>query len=474
MTLNQFLTILKARRWLILSIFGLIVVTATTVGALMPKSYTSTAAVVLDVKSPDPIAGMILPGMMQPGYMATQLDLIRSERVARGVIKKLRLIESRELQQQWDDKTSRQGSFESWLSDLLLQNLDVKPSKESNVIYVSYTGAEPNFAAAMANAFVESYIQTSLELRVEPAKQFRVLFDEQAKQARDRLEAAQNKLAQFQKENSLLVADERMDIENARLAELSSQLVAIQSISSESTSRKNQAATSGDRMQEVLTHPVVANLITEQTRQEARLKELQSRYGESHPQVQELMANINELKARITQESSRIAASIGLNSNVNQSREAQARYALEQQRSKVLQMKSLRDQANVLGRDIETAQRAYDAIVARRDQTALESQSTQTNVSVVKTATAQFKPSGPKLLIIIPLAFAVGLIFAIGFVTTAELIDRRLRSDDDIRFDLDLPLLGRMPEAYGRASKVSKVDPLLQNKRSPRLNAPAA
>ena len=85
-------------------------------------------------------------------------------------------------------------------------------------------------AAALANAFVQAYTDTTLELRVDPARQYSGFFDSRAKAYRDNFEKAQDRLAQFQKEKGLLVTDERLDIETARLAELSSQLVGLQAL----------------------------------------------------------------------------------------------------------------------------------------------------------------------------------------------------------------------------------------------------
>ena len=59
------------------------------------------------------------------------------------------------------------------------------------------------------------------------------------------------------------------------------------------------------------------------------------------------------------------------------------RAALEAQRAKVLRMKAVRDEGLVLVRDVENAQRAYDAVLARFTQTSLESQTTQSNVNVL-------------------------------------------------------------------------------------------
>jgi hypothetical protein len=48
---------------------------------------------------------------------------------------------------------------------------------------IAYTSEDPNFAAAAANAFAQSYIETSIELKTDPARQFARWFDEQGKVA---------------------------------------------------------------------------------------------------------------------------------------------------------------------------------------------------------------------------------------------------------------------------------------------------
>ena len=89
MTLQQFLLILRARYRIALLVFLVTVATTVVVSLVLPKQYTASAAVVIDVKSPDPVSGMMLQGMMAPGYMATQIDIINSDRVAKAVVKLL-------------------------------------------------------------------------------------------------------------------------------------------------------------------------------------------------------------------------------------------------------------------------------------------------------------------------------------------------------------------------------------------------
>ncbi len=442
MSPSQLLIIFKARWRIMLAVFLGVVLTVLAGCLLMPKKYTASASVLVDVKSPDPIAGMVFPAMMTPGYMATQMDLIQSERVARGAVRALRLTENGAMREQWQEMTNGVGSFEGWLAGLLQAGLDVRPSRESSVISLSYEAVDPNFAAAIANAFVQSYINTTLELRVEPARQYGALFESQAKIVRDRLEAAQNRLSAYQQEKGLIATDERLDVENTRLNELASQLVAVQTMSAEASSRKAKSSTSS---QEVLNNPVVSALKADLSRQEAKLKELSSRLGSAHPQVVEAQASIAELRDRIAAEAGRVSSSLAINSAVSQQRETQIREALEQQREKVLKMKEQRDEASVLLRDVESAQRAYEAINTRLSQVAIEGQSNQTNVSVIKQAMPPTQPSSPRIMINMVLAVLAGGMLAVIIGLTLEIRDRRLRTDFDITELLELPVLGSIP-----------------------------
>ena len=452
MTLANFLAIVRARLWLLLVIMGVTVVTAVVVSFLLPKKYLAVASVVVDAK-PDPVSAMIYPGLASPAFMATQVDVLSSDRVALRVVRDLKLTENPDIRQQWQDATDGQGTVEQWLSDSLQKSLDIQPSKESNVILVTYKAPDPRFAAALANAFVQAYIATTLELRVDPAKQYNNFFDDRAKAARAALEAAQTRLTNFQRQNGIVVNDERLDVEMARLSELSTQLVTFQALTAESSSRQAQAAgASADRLQEVLNNPVIGQLKSDLNRSETRLQELSTRYGDNHPQVVEARANIAELRSRVDAETRRVSGGATVANTINRQREADTRAALEAQRAKVLKLKSMRDEGSVLLRDLESAQRAFEGVSARLTQSGLESQSTQSNVNVLSQAVAPIRPSSPNILLNTALSIVVGLVLGIGIALLLELRDRRVRGVEDVMQALKLPILGVMPKPGTRRS----------------------
>ena len=81
MNFTQFLLILNARKWIILGVLLTTVAVTTLVSLWLPKEYTASATLIVDSKSKDPFTGQFLPSQLFPGYMATQVDVIKSANV---------------------------------------------------------------------------------------------------------------------------------------------------------------------------------------------------------------------------------------------------------------------------------------------------------------------------------------------------------------------------------------------------------
>lgn len=472
MTLQQFLLILWARRKLMASIFLATVLTTLVVSLLLPKQYFSSATVVIDVKSPDPIAGMVLPGLMAPGYMATQVDIINSDRVAQRVVKMLNMDQSPVIQEQWRDDTGGEGDVVNWLAALLQKKLDVKPSRESNVVEIGFSGADPAFSAAVANAFAQSYIETNIDLKVEPARQYSAWFEKQLKMQRDRLEAAQKTLSDYQQATGIVATDERLDYETQKLNELSMQLTLAEAQGSDAASKQKMGG-SADTIKDVMENPLINQLKADVARLEAKLKEMSGNFGVNHPQYQRAVAELDELKARLKAETDKITASFSTAGRVSDAREADVKIAIEAQKKKVLDLKKQRDDINVLLREVDTAQKAFDSVGQRMVQSNLESQSIQTNIAVLTAATPPLETSKPKVLLNMLVSIFLGTMLAVGGALVLELGQRRIRSAEDIVQALDLPVLAELDSCisqpagktwqFWKKQPVARMEPVVQS-----------
>jgi polysaccharide biosynthesis transport protein len=472
MTFGQFFSILRARWWIALLVLLLTVGITVGVSWMLPKQYTASASVVVDFK-PDPVSTLVYGGMATPGFMATQVDIIRSDRVAQRVVANLKLADNPQIRQQWLDATKGEGTVESWLANTFQASMDVVPARESSVITINYKGQDPRFVAGLANAFVQAYVDVGLQMRVGPARQFSTFFETRTKEARDALEVAQSKVSQFQRDKGIIATDERLDVENSRLNELSSQLTAVQAISAESSSRQVAAqGAQSDKMQEVLGNGIVSQLKADINRSEARLQELSTRLGDAHPVVVEQRASLADMRNRLDAETSKVTGGVGVTNTINRRREGDIRASLEAQRSKVLRLKSVRDEGAVLQRDVENAQRSYDAVLQRFTQTSLEGQANQSHINVLTQAEVPTKASSPNTRLNALVAVFLGTLLGVALALAVELRDRRVRTLEDVALTLDMPLLGVMPKLGKRSALLSKRLSVTHNRLLAPLPAP--
>jgi chain length determinant protein EpsF len=439
MTLKQFLLILRARYLLALLTLLLTVGVTAGVSLLLPKQYTAGAAVIVDVKSPDPVSGIALQGLIAPSYMATQIDMVNSDRVAKDVVKALKLDQSQVVIAQWREEAKGEGELVDWLAQLLQKKLDVKPSRESNIININFTATDPRFAAAVANAFAKAYIDVNLDLRLAPARQYAAFFEEQTRSARQKLEDAQKALSTYQQENGITAADDRLDYEVAKLNETSSQLTGIQGQTTDSQSKRG--STQPDTVAEVIQSPLINGLKADIARLEAKLTESSGNLGKNHPQTLRTESELATLKAQLAIETRKISSSIDTTYHVSKQREAQLLAALAAQKQRVLQLNKQRDELNVLRRDIESAQRAFESNI--------ESQSNQTNIAVLNPATAPSEPSKPRVFLNILVSIFLGTLLGVALALIRELSDRFVRSGEDLTEALNIPLLGAVASIGG-------------------------
>ena len=436
------LRVLRDRYKIALMVALLAVAIGAGVSVNLSKRYTADTSLMVDVRSPDPVAALLSSTGIAPGTMGTQVDIIKSDRVARKVVRMLRLDENPVVVRMWQEATQGRGQTADWMANLLQRGLKVTPSRESNLITITFQGSDPAFVSNVANAYAQAYIEASVELKVEPARQYARWFGDQAKVLRENVEKAQTRLSAFQESKGIVVTDATLDYELSRLNELSARLTAAQSETREAQIKQRAGNGGTDTLPEVMNSSVVAGLRSKIADLEAKLKEAAGNLGTQHPQYRRMASEIAELKLQLAAESSHVASGYSASSAVGRSKEAELRNAIEAQKKKLFVARGERDEIAVLLRDVDTAKRAYEAVTNRFNQTSLESQVTQTNVSVLTPAIEPIEPSFPKPLPqMLLMAAALGMLLGCGAAFGLEMIDRRIRSPEDLAEMLQLPVL---------------------------------
>jgi len=423
-------------------IFAATFLLALLTAFILPRSFTATATVVVDPK-PDPVAAANQPSLAwSSAFMTTQVDIARSERVARTVVAQLQLDQTPGVQEKWRQETGGRGDYIAWIANNLQQRVSIAPARESGVISISAKWSDAKGASAIANAFAKAYIDTTIELNVEPAKQYAGWFDTRAAELRRTLESKQRVLSDFENKSEITSTDERLDIETARLNDLSTQLTVVQTQRQDTESKEQKARTNSEDAPEVLQNPLIGTLKAELADAEAKEKILATSLGIRHPDYIKARASVSSLQRRLADETARLVSSLVNANQVNVQREQELQQALSEQKQKVLGLKRDRDVLEVMRSDVAAAQRNLEAVAQRSAQSSMEGDIQHTNALLLSAAVEPDRPSEKMRRVLIAFGLFGGILAAVGYALFSELMSPRIRCDEQLEKLLELPLLG--------------------------------
>jgi succinoglycan biosynthesis transport protein ExoP len=272
-------------------------------------------------------------------------------------------------------------------------------------------------------------MDTALELNVNPARASSAWLDSQVEGLTKNVQKARADLSDYQQRSGIVGAGTGDDDESGRLADLNAQLVAAQSQN----------------------HPAIQALKNDLARAQAKLNDLPPQLGPNHPTYKRAQGEVSALQAHLEAESEQLAAGL--------------RREIAAQKATMLQMKREHSKLAELKDVVDNAQRALDDAMQRATQARMNSQVTQTNISVVRVAVPPRQPVVPNPLFNFALATLAGIALAIGLALWREVVCRFIRSTDDLRDFLGVQVLGVLhagPRASsGRARLTSRQSPML-------------
>jgi chain length determinant protein EpsF len=458
MTIRQFFELLWARQRLMALVFGLVMLACAALIVWTPPTYTAEVSLLADGKGVDPVSGTAVPQQAFESVIATQVDIIRSHNVALRVVDALKL--------QTDPKLYAEflhapigTPLRDWLADRLVKHLDVVPSRESSVISINFRDGDAAKAAEVANAFATAYMQAELDLKMDPARRQSDWYQTQVHDLRTSVQTAQQRLSDFKQHSGLAGVDEhdtRLDVENARYAEISTQLVTAQSSLADARSRLAQVDHARERGQlaqlpDILGNSVLQTLKTDLARAKASVADVSERYDVNAPPYQSAVAQVKELEARVASELDTAVGSIRQQADISQQRTNELQHTLDAQRARIQQLQQARDTLSMLSQDAENAQKSYDVAMQRAGSIKLESRLDQSGVAILNWAVVPTHLSRPRPLLYALIGVILGLLLAIAAAVLSELIDRRVHAAADVPAESAGMVLAEIPSLLGLA-----------------------
>jgi len=405
MSLSQFWRILWARKWLIVITTLFCLAGGVVAISIVPPRWKAESHVYLNLLKPDPVTGEVL-GLAARAYVATQIKLISDYGVAGPAVDKLGWLSDPDLIQQYQRRPQTDTrDFRRWLAQRIMDGTRADLLDGSNILDITYTGQNQEGAKAIVSAVTQAYLDTTLAYRRSEANKNADWFGMQSEKAKQSLLAAQAAVATYERENGIVMRDEKTDIDSARLAALASQ---------------NDTGALGG----------VSGLDAQIADADSAIKQASETLGPNHPQLQALRAKRAMLMGLAAQSgSSSEAAGAGMSARV-----AAAKAAVIGNRDKLARL-------TVLQSEVDIRKDQYDKTLAREADFRQQAAVVDPGVNALGTAFVPDQPSFPNRPLIIGGSLGLGLVFGLLIALLVELLDRKVRSPEDLIAALGLPVL---------------------------------
>ncbi len=445
-SLVQIGAMLSARKGLIAGVSVLTISAAIAAGLFLPKTYTATAEIYIEYRGNDPILGRQFSAMQDESYMATQIDIIKSDDVARYVIDTTRAMDSPKARAA--AAKSGEAALRSGLIRALVADLQVVPKRNSRVLDLQFSSGDAGFARDGLNAVIKGYMDINNKIHSTPAKLRQEQYSGQLAALQMEVDRIQREITAYQQEQGIVDADERLDTGSRQFSDLSSRLLTIQASQSEAVTRKRSIQAllaSGTRaydIPEISRQEGVRDVKLRLIDVEGRLSEASGVLGSNHPRYRSLEADRAALLAQLERASSTAMRSIEQEEQRFAEQLVRLQAEIKGRQSQLLEAKKHRDVIASLQRQLASAQQIYNSAVARYDEILMQSSVTSPTIAVLQWAEKPVRHSKPNVISNVLVSIPGGVILGLIIALLLELTYRRMRCIEDLETSLPVPVLG--------------------------------
>lgn len=489
--LLRVLRVLRRRLPLLLILCAVTLGTSIAIIANLPKSYSATSVVGLDLHKIQPVPGTAIVSDLpiDVNIIEAEVQTLQSTRLAHRVMASLRLesefaLKARRgamLVRAWDDVGSllaqtwndlvnwsslgkassaglaqsgamhkRRRSGSAGAVDAFLRQLTVRAVPRTYTLTITFTDVSPERAALVANTLAREYLSDQLEAKTETARRASAWLSEQLAVLRERTQLSERAIEEYTRAAELTGGqDESVQVQ--QLTGINTQLVLAQNeraIAEAQIARMEEMVKKGESesLPEVLSSPLIQRLREEESDLRREERDLLSRYGERHPTILKVRNEISDLREMILAEIGKIIQAARSQVNEARSRERSLLAALRNAQGAVGNQLEAVSRLGELQREAEVNRNLVESFMTRFVETVVQTEAQQADARVLSSARVPFTPSFPKARVLIPLFVVASAVLSIGMVLLVEAFDRKIRSSQDVEATTGLACIGMVPE----------------------------
>lgn len=486
--IRQYLRIATRRRWVIIGATVACVLLGLTVTLLMTPKYTATATVEIarEANKVADIQGVEREATaFDQEFYQTQYGLLKSRALSERIAAQLRLVDDPKFYEHFkfaSDKPAFRlvnGRYPALgrperqraAGEILRRNVSINPTRLSRLVDITFTSADPNFSARVANAWAENFIQTNLERKVQATSYGRNLLQRQLALQKERLDDSQRQLVAYASAQQIInlpaqgsgtggattversiVADDLAAI-NASLAQATAERI-------QAEARAQQGGRAGAST-EALRNQAINGLRQRRAELAGEYQRLMVQFEPGYPAAQAIQNQINQLDRSIAREEGRVTGSVQAEYREAVQRETALQARVNELKASYLDNRRRSIQYNIYQQEVDTNRALYDGLLQRYKEVGIAGGVGVNNISVVDIADVPQSPSSPRLMLNLLISLLAGLGIGALAAFALEQMDEAIADPAEVERRLGLPLLGSVPKV---ADGTTPRDALLDRK----------
>lgn len=460
--------ILLKRKWTGLTFFSALVGSVALYLAFTEPSYEAKLKFVL---KPPPISPLVMMSeivysegvdiVARRTFVATQFEVLKSRSLAEKVMDRLDL---------WKDYglgETRKSGFDPFgpprvrtregAAAEFAENVQVvTPNIMSNHAELYFKHRDPDKAARVTNALLDSYVEFLYEDRARKIRENLAWLHEQFEKLGNEVIQADQALQDFRKDRAAVSVDERENILLQKLLSLNTALTQarIARIAAENAylDAKHFEASPGQLERAptaVASNPQIAAILGQINLIRIEYARTRERYQDKHPRMLELRSTLEELETRLKTELLKSIDSLKISYELAKSQEESLAKELEATQAESIQMAENRIEYYQLLNASKVNRTLYDSLLTRLKETSVLQgfQNPHDIVQIIDKAVPPDKPGGYRPYFL-PVACGVGLLLGFFLCYVKDYFDTAIENERDVRETLGLPVLEVLP--YGR------------------------
>lgn len=433
------------------------------------KIYQSSATVQLDPNPPRPL-GKSVDMVVDLGtgtywnnreYYETQYKIMQSLRVALPVVLQLDLQNDASFVRNNPSgaKPLERALAPEEAAEILRSRLKVEPVKESRLAVVRYEDADPARAQRILSVLLDTYVDQNLDYARSSTTSAVDWLGAQLDKVRGELESNERALHQYKLDKNVLSLDPdaQSNMLREEMKQLNDELTSVRAKKQQVKAQRDELVkVDSDDPSDLPANELLQSPLVQQLRQryEDAVRERAGLVGQGkgagHPDVIAADGRVDASRTALRSEVRNVKRATEREFATVSRQEAGLSGLFEAAKRRALELNLLEVDYNRLRRSRDNSEKLYGMLLERTKESDLARMMHVNNIRIVDRPMQPRAAIWPRVSVNIVLGIVGGVALGIAAAMARALLDRTLKTPDDVESDLGLAFLGLLPEIGSR------------------------